>query len=41
VIHKTIKENEKLADILLEVIATPIVASACPNMFRPFIEVGL
>jgi hypothetical protein len=33
-----ISENRELTDVLAKVITTPIVASACPNIFVRFIE---
>ena len=40
-IHTALQEGKPLTSILMEVITTPIVASACPNMFPFFIEILL
>lgn len=40
-INDAIAENKELVDIFIQVITTPIVASACPNMFPSFIEIFL
>jgi hypothetical protein len=40
-IDQTIKDSKTDIAILIDVISTPIVASACPNMFAIFIEVTL
>jgi hypothetical protein len=42
VINLTIKEDKELTvNTFIQVISTPIVASACPNMFGVFTEVLL
>ena len=37
-ISQALESNKEAMDIYLRVLSTPIVASACPNMFAVFIE---